>query len=588
MKQQKLVVALGAALALSLSSAAFAAQPDPNRVMVKYKSGAKAQVEAALRGAGGKVHLRLDKQGVFAVTLPPQALQGLRNRKDIEYIELDAPRYPLGQVVPYGINSVQAPQAWSVGADGTGIKVCVIDSGIKADHEDFAGIAMTGYPAGWNNDTCGHGTHVAGSIAAANNTTGVVGVSPGKVSLHVIKVFDGAACGWSYASTLADAANRCGTAGAKIISMSLGGSTSSTTENNAFTTLNNNGVLSIAAAGNDGNNRHSYPASYDSVMSVAAVDSSNVVASFSQFTSQVEIAAPGVGVLSTYPFRDAAMTVGGASFIVSALSGSKQSTASGAMVNGGRCTSAGSWAGKVVLCERGDIAFIDKVNNVTAGGGVAAVVYNNVSGGFSGTLGDGVTSTIPGISMSQADGQTLVAGSMGQTASVSTIAESNTSGYAYLDGTSMATPHVSGAAAVIWSASPSATNQQVRAAMNATALDLGAAGRDNYYGNGLVQTFDATEALLGGGGGGPDPVAAPAGLTAYYYGVSKGKKQFGLTWTAGAVTVDVYRNGSKVKSAISNTGSYGEALKLSGSGTLTYKVCNAGSTDCSANATVSY
>ena len=588
MKQQKLVVALGAALALSISCAAVAAQPDANRVMVKYKAGASAQVEAALRGAGGKVHTRLARQGVFAVTLPPQALQGLRNRPDIEYIELDAPRYASAQVTPYGINSVQAPQTWAVGADGTGIKVCVVDSGINQAHEDFAGIAMSGYPTGWNNDSCGHGTHVAGSIAAANNTTGVVGVSPGKVSLHIVKVFDGAACGWSYASTLVDAANRCQAAGAKIISMSLGGSTSSTTEKNAFASLYSQGMLSIAAAGNDGNNRHSYPASYDSVMSVAAVDSSNVVASFSQFTSQVEIAAPGVGVLSTYPFRDAAMTVGGASFIVSALSGSKQSTASGAMVNGGRCTSAGSWAGKVVLCERGDIAFIDKVNNVTAGGGVAAVVYNNVSGGFSGTLGDGVTSTIPGISMSQADGQTLVAGSMGQTASVSTIAESNTSGYAYLDGTSMATPHVSGAAAVIWSANPSATNQQVRDAMNGTALDLGAAGRDNYYGNGLVQTFDATEALLGGGGGGPDPVAAPAGLTAYYYGVSKGKKQFGLTWTAGAVTVDVYRNGSKVKSAISNTGSYGEALKLSGSGTLTYKVCNAGSTDCSANATVSY
>lgn len=588
MKQQKLVVALGAALAISVSCAAFAAQPDPNRVMVKYKPGAKAQVEAALRGAGGKVHLGLDKQGVFAVTLPAQALQGLRNRKDVEYIELDAPRYPLGQVVPYGINSVQAPQAWSVGADGTGIKVCVIDSGIKADHEDFAGISMTGYPAGWNNDTCGHGTHVAGSIAAANNTTGVVGVSPGKVSLHVIKVFDGAACGWSYASTLADAANRCGAAGAKIISMSLGGSTSSTTENNAFTTLNNSGVLSIAAAGNDGNNRHSYPASYSSVMSVAATDSNNVVASFSQYTNQVEIAAPGVGVLSTYPMQEASMTVAGSGFIVAAIEGTKQSSASGAMVNGGLCDSVGSWAGKVVMCERGVISFADKVNNAAAGGGVAAVIYNNAPGGFGGTMGTGVTSTIPAISLSQEDGQALVGGSIGQTASVSTVPDTNANGYAYLDGTSMATPHVSGAAAVIWSANPSATNQQVRDAMNSTALDLGTAGRDNYYGNGLVQVFDATEALVGGGGGGPGPVAAPSSLTAYNYGASKGKVQFGLTWTAGAVTVDIYRDGSKVQSAISNTGSYSEALKLRGSGTLTYKVCNAGTSDCSANATASY
>ncbi|HSM11351.1 MAG TPA: hypothetical protein VK827_07260, partial [Lysobacter sp.] len=111
-------------------------------------------------------------------------------------------------------------------------------------------------------------------------------------------------------------------------------------------------------------------------------------------------------------------------------------------------------------------------------------------------------------------------------------------------------------------------------------------GRDNYYGNGLVQAFDAAEALVGGGGG--EPAAAPSGLSAFNDGMSKGKIQFSLSWTAGAVTVDVYRDGSKVSSAIGNTGSYSEGLKLSGSGTLTYKVCNAGTTDCSANAMVNY
>ncbi|MFP7722967.1 S8 family serine peptidase [Lysobacter sp. A3-1-A15] len=591
MKHKAIVLALGAAIVM-VTGAAMAAQPDANRVIVKFKAGKAASVEAAVRGAGGNIHRRLDKQRAIAVTLPPQALQGLRNRADVEYIEPDAPRYPSGQVTPYGINSVQAPETWAVGADGTGIKVCVIDSGINANHEDFAGVSMSGYASAgqnWNTDSCGHGTHVAGSIAAVNNNSGVVGVSPGKVSLHIVKVFDGASCGWSYASTLVDAANRCEAAGAKVINMSLGGGGASTTERNAFDSLNSQGVLSIAAAGNDGNSTLSYPASYDSVVSVAAIDSNNAVASFSQYNNQVEIAAPGVGVLSTYPSRDAAMSVGGASFIVSALEGSVQSTASGAMASGGRCTSAGSWAGKVVLCERGDISFADKVANVTAGGGVAAVVYNNVPGGFSGTLGG--ASSIPGISMSQEDGQALVAGSLGQSANVSTIAETNTSGYAYLDGTSMASPHVAGAAAIIWSADPSATNQQVRDAMNATALDLGTAGRDNYYGNGLVQTFDATEALLGGGGGtdpgpGPDPVGAPAGLTAYNYGKSKGTTQVGLAWSGGAVTVDVLRDGSKIASAISNAGSYTDGLK--GRGTATYRVCNAGTSECSATASVNY
>ncbi len=590
MKQQNLVLALGAALALSISTAATAAQPDPNRVMVKYKPGASAQVEAALRGAGGKIHLKLARQGAFAVTLPAQALPGLSNRKDIEYIELDAPRYATAQTTPYGINTVQAPQTWAAGADGTGIKVCIIDSGIKANHEDFAGISMTGDASSgqtWNNDTCGHGTHVAGTVAAVNNTAGVVGVSPGKVSLHIVKVFDGETCGWSYASTLIDAANKCETAGARIISMSLGGGRASRTEEIGFNTLDSNGLLSIAAAGNDGNTTLSYPASYASVMSVAATDINNVVADFSQKNAAVDIAAPGVGTLSTYPFRDASMSVGSNSFIVSAMEGSVQSTASGAMVNGGRCLSAGSWAGKVVLCERGDISFVDKVNAVTAGGGVAAVVYNNAPGGFGGTLGTGVTSTIPAISMTQEDGQALVAGSLGMTANVSTIFESNASAYAFLDGTSMATPHVSGAAAVVWSANPAATNAQVRDALYSTALDLGAAGRDNSYGNGLVQTFAATEALLGGGGG-TTPIAAPSSLTAVNQGIVKGKTQFALAWAGGDVTVDVYRNGAKIASAVNNTGAYTDAVRTSGSGTFTYKVCNAATADCSANASVNF
>ncbi|MDQ3286956.1 MAG: S8 family serine peptidase [Pseudomonadota bacterium] len=590
MKQQTLVRALGAALAMTMSTAVIAAQPDPNRVMVKYKPGASAQVEAALRGAGGKVHLKLARQGAFAVTLPAQSLQGLRNRSDIEYIELDAPRYALAQTTPYGINTVQAPETWATGADGTGIKVCIIDSGIKANHEDFAGVSMTGYASSgqtWNSDTCGHGTHVAGTVAAVNNTVGVVGVSPGKVSLHVVKVFDGTTCGWSYASSLIDAANNCQTAGAKIISMSLGGGRASRTEENGFNSLDANGILSIAAAGNDGNTSMSYPASYASVTSVAATDSNNLVADFSQKNAAVDIAAPGVGTLSTYPISDASMTVGSSSYMVAAMAGTVQSTASGAMVDGGRCLSSGSWAGKVVMCERGDISFLDKVNSVTAGGGVAAVVYNNASGGFAGTLGDGVTSTIPAISMSQEDGQALVAGSLGQTADVSTVYQGNVSAYAALSGTSMATPHVSGAAAVIWSANPSATNAQVRDAIYSTALDLGAAGRDNSYGNGLVQTFAATEALLGGGGG-TDPVAAPTGLSATNGGVVKGKTQFSLAWSGGDVTVDIYRDSSKVGSSVSNSGSYTDSVRTSGSGTFSYKVCNAGTTDCSANASVGY
>jgi subtilisin family serine protease len=469
----------------------------------------------------------------------------------------------------------------ATGADGTGIKVCIIDSGIHAGHEDFAGIAMTGYPSGWNNDQCGHGTHVAGTIAAANNTLGVVGVSPGKVSLHLVKVF-GDSCAWSYSSTLVDAAQRCQAAGAKVISMSLGGTTSSATESNAFAQLNTQGILSIAAAGNAGNTSLSYPASYPSVMSVAATDSSNAHASFSQSNSAVDIAAPGVAVLSTYPHKDASLAVGADSYLVGALEGTAQANASGALANGGLCTSAGSWAGQVVLCQRGTNTFAEKVTNAVNGGAAAVVVYNNAPGGFSGTLNG--SSTKPAISATQEDGQFMVANRLGQGASISTIPQSNANGYAYLDGTSMATPHVSGVAAIVWSANPSATNTQVRNALESTALDLGAAGRDNDFGYGLVQALAATNAITGGGGG----ATAPAGLSASNNGIVKGKLQVGLAWSGGAATVDVYRGTAKVKSAIANTGATVDSIKVRGSGSFTYKICNAGTTTCSNTATVNY
>lgn len=582
MKQQKLVATLSAAIAMAIAFGATAAQPDPNRFIIKFKDGSRAPAAAALSGAGAQIHHSLDSVGAFAATVPPEAMDGLRKNPNIELIEQDAPRYLMGQTTPYGVPMVQAPTLVSTGADGTGIKVCIIDSGIKADHEDFAGISMTGYASAgqsWSTDTCGHGTHVAGTIAAANNSLGVVGVSPGKVSLHIVKVFDGADCAWTYASTLVNAAQNCQSAGAKIISMSLGGGTSSATENTAFTNLNNAGILSIAAAGNAGNTTMSYPASYSSVMSVAAVDSAKALATFSQRNSQVEISAPGVGVLSTYPITSGSVNVGTASYMATALTDSPAAVSlAGGLVNGGRCTAPGTWTGLTVLCERGDVAFSDKVLNVQAGGGRAAIIYNNVSGGFGGTL-NGVATTIPSVSISQEDGQELIATRLGKSATVDSRSLTNANGYAYLDGTSMATPHVSGVAAIVWSAKTTATNTEVRNALTSTAEDLGTAGRDTSFGFGLVRAFDAASALLN-----PPAVTNPGSLTGTK--TRKGTKYtYKINWTGGASTVDVYRGTTKVGSAITNAGTYSETL--TNVTTATYKVCNAGSTTaCSSNLTL--
>jgi subtilisin family serine protease len=470
------------------------AQAADERFIVKFKDGT-SNGGAIAESMGARVIHELGPQNAVAVMASERAMQGLQRNPNVEYAELDVPRQMLAQSTPYGIDMVQAPLVWPT-ATGANRKVCIIDSGFSLGHADLQSTSVTGYPAGWNTDSCGHGSHVAGTIAALNNTDGVVGVLPNGVNLHIVKVF-GDDCAWTYSSTLVDALNRCTGAGANVVSMSLGGGLKSKTEETAFQNAWNAGVISVAAAGNDGNNRMSYPASYPSVISVAALDSTKTVATFSQFNSAVDVAAPGVAVLSTVPWKETnTLSVDGATYQGSYIDLAPRSTGvSGALVYGGLCDSVGAWSGKVVLCERGTVSFYDKVHNVQLGGGTAAVIYNNAPGGFLGTLGAGNTSTIPAISLSQEDGQFLVANKLGLPSTVASFSSKPDSGYEAWDGTSMATPHVSAVAALIWSAKTTRTNAQIRQALEATAEDLGAAGRDNYYGAGLVRAKAALDYL---------------------------------------------------------------------------------------------
>ena len=299
-----------------LCSSAVAAQADTTRVIVKFKKGMKASMKSAAVSANATVQEDIFGTDAVAMEVPRTALKGLENNPNVEFIEEDLKRYPialtspstgtpyaLGQTVPYGIKQVQADLLSDA---NTGNRmVCIIDSGYDRAHEDLSGNVVTGTndagTGNWYTDENSHGTHVAGTIAAINNSNvGVVGVNSNRrLKLHIIKVFG--ASGWAYSSSLASAANKCQAAGANIISMSLGGAGSTTTESNAFANLASAGILSIAAAGNAGNSTVSYPAGYSSVMSVAAVDEFKARASFSQYNSDVEIAGPGVSVYSTVP-----------------------------------------------------------------------------------------------------------------------------------------------------------------------------------------------------------------------------------------------------------------------------------------------
>ena len=553
--------------------------PLPERYIIKYKSDnalsassrsvanqnyKKATVNN-LERMGVKIAEQHDAINVISAQLSTKQLQRLQLDDNIAYIEKDHPRRLMAQTVPYGISMVQADQVSDsvASASANGKKICVIDSGLHMPHEDMG--TKGGTVNGTNDSKSGnwfehggpHGTHVAGTIAALNNGLGVRGVIGSNPNLHIIKVFT--ASGWAYSSDLAGAVNTCKTNGADVVNMSLGGTGSNNTERDALQAAYDAGVLLVAAAGNDGKVANatdvlSYPASYDSVMSVAAIDSNKVLADFSQKNSPVEIAAPGVDVLSTYPTGLGSVvetSVNGVSYSASAMK--NKGTASAALFDFGlgKTTNAGA-NGKVCLIKRGEISFHDKVKNCQTSGGVASIIYNNVAGKFGGTLGDSNSTTIPSVTVTDTDGATML-NNIGQSASVN-IGAGN---YGKMSGTSMASPHVAGVAALVWSHHKNCTNKQIRAVLNATAEDLGTSGRDVKFGYGLVQTKAAVDYITSKGcdgtGGGVTP---PTGNTV----LTDGEAKSGLSAAKGATqkfTIEVPSNATKL--VLTSSGGTGDA-----------------------------
>jgi subtilisin family serine protease len=383
-------------------------------------------------------------------------------------------------------------------------KVCIIDSGFEKQHEDLQDARVVGIALGGTgnpfDDRCGHGTHIAGIIAALQNNVGVIGVLPGNhLRFHIVKIFgDDCKANSSHASDLIDAVRSCRSAGANVINMSLGGPTASSIEEQAFGDAYDAGILSVASAGNDGDSTYQYPASYGSVISVGAINSKGAVASFSQKNDHVEFAAPGVDVLSTAPFIETdTVTITGKTYQGNWIEHAARSNGiTGSLVNGALCDKkSASWNGKIVLCKRGQIFFRNKVENVQASGGIGAVIYNNVPGNFFGTLGEGQSSSIPAISLSRLQGLFLLNHKLKQDAKVVSQRKEPASGYDRESGTSFSSPHVAGIAALIWSYGPQWTNEQIRQALRATAKDLGTPGKDNSYGYGLPQAKPALDWL---------------------------------------------------------------------------------------------
>ncbi|MCJ8302480.1 S8 family serine peptidase [Shewanella sp.] len=607
MKLSKIAGAI-MALSVSVSTSVIA---DDDRYIIQVDSSKKGVIKALTKQLGGQIHV--DGNGFIAATFSGKDLaqvKGLLNNPHIKLIEADQRRQLMSvysddagnpmtqQVTPYAVYQSQANQvAFNASA---GMKVCIIDSGLDATNTDFEWNNISGDndsgTGNWDENGGPHGTHVAGTIGAADNNVGVIGMAPG-IDMHIIKVFNDD--GWGYSSDLAHAADLCSAAGANIISMSLGGGGSNSTESNAFQSFVDAGGLVVAAAGNDGNNVRSYPAGYPSVMMIGANDADNKIADFSQFpgcttgrgkkvktdeTICVEVTAGGVDTLSTYPAGMATaanMTADGAAFASSAMENPGSVTGSTYYMGTAEVTDSGA-NGNVCVIDRGNISFHDKVANCENSGGIGAVIINNEPGMLYGTLGDTNATSIPAVGATFEDRGALMA--------ASTIAvDIGTSDYGFMSGTSMATPAVSGLAALVWSNHNQCNGSEIREALKATAMDSGAAGKDVYFGYGIVKA-SAADAYLTANGCAGDGGGEPGGdftLSANGY-KSKGVKKVDLTFNGAAGTnVDVYRDGSMITTT-SASSTYTDIISSKGGGSYTYKACDEGSSSCTAEQTVTF
>ncbi|WP_306978053.1 S8 family peptidase [Alkalibacillus salilacus] len=335
--------------------------------LVQFDGPAKKGLLNAFGVDEDKVLHEFDLLPVYHLELTEGQANGLSNHPQIKFVEENAEAEAYAQDTPWGVPHVEGDTSQNNGYTGAGVDVAVLDTGIDRSHEDLN--VSSGHSVFGDSpyaDGQGHGTHVAGTIGANDNNTGVVGVAP-DASLHAVKVLDDDGSG-SYAG-IAEGIEWAIQNDMDVINMSLGGSSSSSILEEYSDMAYSEGLLVVAAAGNSGNSwgwgdTVGYPAKYDSVIAVAAVDQNNNRASFSSHGPDVELAAPGVGVQSTVPGN----------------------------------------------------------------------------------------------------------------------------GYDSLDGTSMASPHVAGVAAQVWEAKPGLTNVELRSLLQTTAEDL---GNSDYYGNGLVQSYDA-------------------------------------------------------------------------------------------------
>jgi aqualysin 1 len=272
----------------------------PGHYIVKLKDDVDPEEVTRGHGLSANFVYRNAIRG-FAGAIPEARLEALRQDSRVEYIVDDGVASVNAQTIPWGISNSGATISSTKAGDGTGTvsgpTVFIIDTGI-ANHSDLNRVGHVNYAGGKNDDCNGHGTHVAGTVGAKDDTNYVVGVAPG-VAVFGVKVLGCSGSG-SWSGVISGMDFVAGhSASQKVANLSLGGGYNKAVNDAAANMVAKNVAVAVAA-GNDGADAKNYsPASEPSVLTVAAHDSNNNNASWSNFGTIIDLSAPGVSVLST-------------------------------------------------------------------------------------------------------------------------------------------------------------------------------------------------------------------------------------------------------------------------------------------------
>ena len=315
---RKLLLCLAVLTTINLSAA--------TRYMVAVKGPLRgAHVPLIQDAAEAQTHAvrQFENFNFFAADLTDDEVKQLRRSPSVRYVEpvverhlldvtpgspriaSDGTRYAFEQTVPAGIITTHAPDLWTMTRTLPPTNVAVIDTGIDPTHPDLKDNYAGGYntldPTASPADDHGHGTHVAGTIAAENNSFGVVGMDP-TARLWSLKALDNTGGGTTEEVVAAldwIISKKKEIGGNWVASLSLGSTDGSNTEQEAFQRAFDAGILAVSAAGNRGLALLEYPAAYPTVIAAGAVDANNVKANFSSYGPNIALMAPGVNVVST-------------------------------------------------------------------------------------------------------------------------------------------------------------------------------------------------------------------------------------------------------------------------------------------------